>query len=73
MNLLKNSNETIKMLSEWADSIFLAEQAMISKIPEAFHKKVNKEFEIGPDVFGPTMDAQLLGYTKHKLSLVKNL
>ena len=43
------TQETLKMLCEWADLILIAEPMMIYQLPEFGYNKVDPNFTIGPD------------------------
>lgn len=61
------SQETIKMLTEWADVILLAEKAMKKKIPTKQQRKIDEAFVIGPDIYPVSISGVLLAEVKIKV------
>ena len=47
-----NTEDTVKMLLQWADVILVAEESMLSRIPEEHRPKVDTRFYAGPDQWG---------------------
>lgn len=56
--LKTNSEETLKMLYEWAETIILTEKIQENKIPEKYQDKV-VVFEVGPDTYHRPFNAEL--------------
>jgi hypothetical protein len=62
-----NSPETINLLCEWADKILLAELNMREYIPENYWYKIDNRFEIGPDIYKPSIRGHLKRIVRYKL------
>lgn len=52
LGLERNSEETVRMLTDWAEMIWCAEADMIERIPEENRQKVVRGFHVGPDRWG---------------------
>lgn len=66
-----NSPETIRMLSEWADVILIAEPIFKKAIPVKFQKKVDNKFTIGPDIYPTNITGMLKDLVYLKLKALK--
>ena len=58
-SLEKNSNDTLDMLFEWADTIIVVQESMKDFIPKLYHKKL-LVLDIGPDRWGQSLHPELL-------------
>lgn len=66
-----NSAETIRMLTQWADVILLAEPQMKKRIPVKHQKKIDQMFTIGPDNFSISIAGRLKQIVHNKLKELK--
>ena len=66
-----NSPETLKMLAEWADVILLAEPEMRKSLPVKTHKKIDRNFTIGQDVYQTMITGVLKSVLQAKLKRLK--
>jgi cellobiose-specific phosphotransferase system component IIB len=68
-----NSQETLKMLCDWADVILLAEPIMMYKIPytKEIHAKVDTRFTIGIDIYPARHDKHLMILVRKQLKELK--
>jgi predicted protein tyrosine phosphatase len=66
-----NTPETIRMLSEWAEVILIAEPIMKKKIPVRFQRKIDTRFTIGADIFPVSIGGKLKHIVHNKLKELK--
>lgn len=66
-----NTPGTIRLLSEWADKILIAEPIMKKKIPVRYQSKVDDNFTIGADIFPVSIGGRLLDMVGMKLKELK--
>jgi len=64
------SDETIFMLSLWADMILLAKPVHGKRIPDKFKDKINKSFTIGEDRWGNPLNLMLEEIINKELDLI---
>ena len=55
----KNTPETLRMLFEWADAIFVMETAFTQYVPECYHNKLFV-VDVGPDKWCNSLHPDLL-------------
>lgn len=55
----KNSPETLKMLFEWADRIFVMQEIFRQYVPVEYHEKLHV-VDVGPDIWGNGLHPDLL-------------
>ena len=63
------TEETMEMLSQWADRIVIVQPHMIESIPEECHAKVLCT-DIGEDRWGYSFNGELLGMAKEAAAWV---
>ncbi len=66
-----NSPETLQMLCEWADKILLAELGMRQYVHKDYYYKVDNRFEIGPDIYKPSIKGNLKRIVRNRLRELK--
>lgn len=59
LGLERNSEETARMLTGWAELIWVAEESMVECIPEADRHKVVRGFHVGADRWGYSCHPEL--------------
>lgn len=62
----KNSPDTLLMLCEWADIIFVLDKRILGLLPNLYSDKV-KMIDVGPDKWGSETNSELRAILSSKL------
>ena len=69
-----NSAETVAHLSEWAETIYVADTWMAEAVPVAHRGKVQFDFVVGPDVWGQPWAPSLMALLQPRVAaLIPNV
>ena len=59
----RHSQETLKMLGDWADKVYVVEKELLSQVPESDKIEL---FDLGPDIWGEAMHPDLVKKIEEK-------